>query len=120
MVALAIMVFAIAVESHAECNCVAYATEALSSIHVRLKTIPSIGVNPWFRHPGAYAAGVVNIRDIEDCHTLLHEFIHHAQWLKYGDARDVHENWQREMDAPHLTMLAEGEYGRAQCKPMSD
>lgn len=99
----------------AECNCVAYAIDALNSVHIRLKTVPAIAVNDWFRHPGAYARGVVNVRDIEDCHTLLHEFVHHAQWLKYGDATTLQENWQREMDAAQTTMLAEIEFGRPQC-----
>lgn len=99
-----------------DCNCVHYAWRALASIHVRLKTLPSIAVNDWFRHPGAYARGVANVRDIEDCHTLLHEFVHHAQWLKYGDARGLQENWQREMDAAQTTMLAEREYGRPACQ----
>lgn len=99
----------------AECNCVAYSIDALKALHIRLKTVPSIAVNDWFKHPGAYARGVVNVRDIEDCHTLLHEFVHHAQWLKYGDAKTLQENWQREMDAAQTTMLAEIEFGRPQC-----
>lgn len=99
----------------AECNCVAYSINALKSVRVRLRTIPSIAVNDWFRHPGAYAHGVANVRDIDDCHTLLHEFVHHAQWLKYGDAITLQENWQREMDAARWTAQAETEYGRPQC-----
>lgn len=100
----------------ADCNCVSYAINALQSIHIRLKTVPSIAVNDWFKHPGAYRRSVVNIRNIEDCHTMIHEMIHHAQYLKYGDARTLQENWQREMDAARTTMLAESEYGGPTCE----
>lgn len=106
---------AAAAEETKQCNCVAYAVEALAGIHVRLRTLPAIGVNDWFSHPGVYARGVVNLRNIEDCHTLLHELVHHAQWLKYGDARTLHENWQREMEAAMLTMHAESEMGAPRC-----
>lgn len=118
MVALAIVIFAVAVESHAQCNCVQYAIDALQSLHIRLRTLPSIGENvpegiPGSAHNwlGSYKNGVVIIRDINDCRTLLHEFLHHMQFLKYGAAVSVQENWQREMQADSITRLAESEIG---------
>ena len=116
MMLLALVIFFFVIEARANCNCVAYSINALSSLHIRLRTLPSIAVNDWFKHPGAYRRSVVNIRDIEDCHTMVHEMIHHAQYLKYGDARTLQENWQREMDAAQITMLAEREYGGPTCE----
>lgn len=98
------------------CNCVAYAVESLQSIQIKLRTLPAIAVNDWCKkgHPGCYMRGVMFIRSIDDCRTMIHEFVHHAQWLKHGDARDSHENWRREMQAAMQTMYAIREYG--ECK----
>lgn len=112
---IALLVWSGASLADEPCNCVAYAIEALKSVGIKLKTIPSIAVNDWCKHPGCYRRGVVNIKDINDCRTLIHEFVHHAQWLHDGDALDNHENWRREMQAAVLTMHAESEYGA--CKP---
>lgn len=125
MIALAIMVLAVAVESRAAeselpdvagivrpaeaCDCVTWSIEALHYVRIRLKTIPSIGVNDWFKHPGSYSRGVVNVRDINNCRVLLHEFAHHYQWERDGDAKDTHENWRREMEAAFITTRAESE-----------
>lgn len=98
-----------AAEEHAPCNCVAWSIEALSRVHIRLATIPNIGVNDWFRHPGAYSRGVVNVRDVDNCRVMLHEFVHHMQWLKRGDAVSAQEWQARELQAAMITMLAESE-----------
>lgn len=91
------------------CNCVAYSIEALSRVHIRLRTIPSIGVNDWFKHAGSYSRGVVNIADINNCRVMIHELAHHWQWLRWGDAKTPQEWQQREMQAAMITMLAENE-----------
>lgn len=104
----AFLLLVICAPAHA-CNCVAYSIEALSRVHIRLKTIPAIAENDWFKHPGAYSRGVVNVRDVDNCRVMLHEFVHHAQWLKYGDATTAFEWQRREMQAAQITMLAESE-----------
>ena len=91
------------------CNCVTYSIKALHMVHLKLKTVPNIAVNDWFKHPGAYSRGVVNIKDINNCQVMLHEFIHHIQWEAYGDALDIHEWQRREMQAAQITMIAAGE-----------
>lgn len=100
--------------ANAACNCVAYSVEALRSLHFRLKTLPNIAENDWCKHAGCYAASVLYIKNIDDCHTMLHEFVHHMQWLHGGDARDATENYRREMQAAFITNLAELEYGRCE------
>jgi hypothetical protein len=93
------------------CKCVDYAIEALSFANIRLATIPSIAVNDWFKHVGSYSQGVVNIANINDCHTMLHEFVHHWQWLHHGNAKDLNEWRAREMQAAMMTMNLEAEKG---------
>ena len=91
------------------CNCVAYSIEALARVHIRLQTIPSIAENDYYNHPGAYSQGIVNVKDVDNCRVMLHEFIHHWQWLKDGNATTLHEWQRREMQAAMITMLAESE-----------
>lgn len=93
------------------CNCVNHSIEALGAVHIRLRTIPSIGVNNWHRFPGVYSRGVVEVADINDCRVLLHEFIHHWQWLQHGDALDFNEWQRRELQATLITARAESETG---------
>lgn len=94
------------------CNCVAYSIEALSRVHIHLKTIPSIAENNWYKHAGSYSRGVVNIVNIDNCRVMLHEFVHHWQWLRYGNAQDIHEWQRRENQAAMVTMFAESEMER--------
>lgn len=93
------------------CNCVAYAIAALRTVGIRLKIIPSIGVNDWHKHKGDYSRHVVHIRDINDCRTMIHEFVHEYQYERDGDGLDYHEWHRREMKAAMLTMHAEAEMG---------
>lgn len=93
------------------CDCNWYAYSALKHSGLRMATIPSIVVTDEFKYPGAYARGVVYVKDIDDCRVRLHEFVHHIQWLRYGDATDVHEWQRRENQAAMVTMLAESNYG---------
>lgn len=95
--------------SASACNCVAYSIEALSRVHIRLKTIPSIAENDYYKHPGAYSRGVVNVRNVDNCRVMLHEFAHHMQYEKGGDAKDIQEWQARELQAAMITMLAENE-----------
>ncbi len=105
-------IFLMMVEPAHSCDCTAYAIDALKSVHIRLRTVPALAEDYSIKHKGAYANGLVLVKDVDDCHTVLHEFVHHAQWLKYGSARSAMENYQREMDASVVTMNAEVEYGR--------
>lgn len=99
-----------------QCNCVAYAIAALKTVGIRLRVIPWIGVNDYTKHKGFFSSHVVGIRDINDCRTMIHEFVHEWQYERdAGDSLDAHENWRREMQAAKITMYAELEMGR--CKP---
>lgn len=98
-----------------ECQCVPYAIEALKSVGIRLKTMPNIAVNDFCHSRGCYRTGVLFIKDINDCRTMIHELVHHFQYERYGEALDAHENWRNEMQAARVTMHAEIEYGL--CKP---
>lgn len=91
------------------CDCVAYSVEALKRVHIRLAVLPVIEQNDDCKHPGCYRRGTVKVKDINNCRVLLHEFAHHYQWERDGDAKDYHENWRREMEAAFITMRAESE-----------
>lgn len=92
--------------SHA-CDCTWYAYSALKAHGIRMATVPSLVVNADQRYPGMYSRGVVSVKDTEDCRVRIHEYVHHVQWLKYGDAFDIHEWQRRENQAAMLTMIVE-------------
>lgn len=79
-----------------------------------MSTVPAIVVTDERKYPGAYSRGVVYVKDIDDCRVRLHEMVHHVQWLKYGDAQDLHEWQRRELQAATVTMIVENEAGRCQ------
>lgn len=93
------------------CECVPYAIEALKRVHIRLKFIPSIAVNRNHRSPGYFRRGIVEVWDINDCRTLVHELVHESQWEKDGDAADIHENHRRELKADAIAREAMSEMG---------
>lgn len=86
------------------CDCTFYAIEALQRVGVKLKTIPAVTVNEWYRYPGMYTpigTGVVAVHDSSDCRVLTHEFYHHFQAL-HGVPLDE----RAERDAAIVTMFA--------------
>ena len=89
------------------CDCTWYAYSALKAHGIRMQTVPSIVVTDERKYPGAYSRGVVYVKNVDDCRVRLHEFIHHVQWLKYGDAVEIHEWQRRENQAAMLTMIIE-------------
>lgn len=97
-------------DAHA-CDCNWYAYSALKQSGLHMKTIPAIVVTDEFKYPGAYSRGVVYVKDVDDCRVRLHEFVHHIQWLRYGDATDGHEWQRRENQAAMVTMTVESEVG---------
>lgn len=93
------------------CNCTWYAYTALKHVGVRIPTVPSLVETDEFKHPGAYSRSVMYVKDVDNCRVVLHEMVHHAQWLMRGDATDMHEWQRRENQAALITMLAESETG---------
>lgn len=92
------------------CDCMWWAYTALKHTGVRIQTVPALVQTNAFKYPGAYGRGVMYVRDVDNCSVILHELVHHVQWLRYSDAQDMHEWQRRENQAAALvTMLAESE-----------
>lgn len=103
--ALAVVLFA----SVANATCVEQAVNALGEIHVRVRSLPVVEVDPALRTLGSYSRGVVKVRDEAACVVVLHELVHHWQWERWGDAKDMGEWTQREMQAEQMTRQVQRE-----------
>lgn len=86
-------------------DCAIEAWQRLEAIRVYLRTVPAVTVAD-VGHKGSYRAGVVAIRDPEDCWTMTHEFAHHWQFERWGEAKDAAEWHSREMQANLFTRQA--------------
>lgn len=93
------------------CDCTWYAYSALKAHGIRMATVPAVAVTDDIKYPGVYSRGVVYVKDIENCRVRLHEFVHHVQWLHYGDAVELHEWNRRELQAAMITMIVETQVG---------
>lgn len=90
-------------------DCVSYAHDGLRVLHLAIRSEPTYAFMDKASGPlGRYSRGKVDVRT-HDCRVLLHEFIHHWQWEKWGDAKDANEWHAREMQADLLTRKAEQE-----------
>ena len=98
------------------CNCVEYSLEALSRLHIKIKVIPDIQTRDVSPYLGIYERGTVKIKDIENCHVMLHEFVHHLQWERNGDAKDMNEWHRREVQAEMVTRQAISAMSGEECK----
>lgn len=96
------------------CDCLPYATKAVKSLGIKIETAPLLVWQPDLKRPGRYAAGIIFVRDLQDCRTTLHELFHHAQWERAKDAKSEAEWHSREMEAAMFTMFAEEKYGTCQ------
>lgn len=79
----------------------------LRSIGIKLKSLPQVIEEPNNKWPGDFSLGVIHVRDLNDCQTLRHEFIHAWQEERDGGpAKDYNEWWAREMQAEQLSKRA--------------
>lgn len=88
-----------------------YAYSSLKHMGAKVPTVPALVQTDAFKHPGAYSKGVMYVQDVTNCHVTLHELVHHVQWLRSGDAKDIHEWQRRENEAAMVVMLTESEFG---------
>lgn len=78
----------------------------LRSIGIRLKSLPQVIEEPNNKWPGDFSLGVIHIRSLTDCQTLLHEYVHFWQYERWGSAQDYNEWNAREMQAEQLSRRA--------------
>lgn len=95
-------------------DCTAVAIAALKLIGITLATIPQVVPGEGHGH-GEYRPGFVYVRDAHDCRVVLHEFVHHKQYLTIGRMpRNLSEYFLWEREAAMLTMYAMAEYEESQ------
>lgn len=85
-------------------NCVQWAIFLLTCIGAPIPTVPSIAVTAAIAPlEGAYTENRVYVQDVNNCPVMLHEFVHHLQWLATGPATTQGEWWDREIEAQQVT-----------------
>lgn len=87
-------------------ECASYAVQALEAVGMRLRTVPAVVATQQFRHIGVYAKGVVYVHDASSCRVMVHEFVHHYQWLASGQRDSEPHMWSDEITAAGVTTLA--------------
>lgn len=78
----------------------------LKNIGIRLKTLPQVIEEKNNKWPGDFTLGVIHVRSLDDCQTLLHEYVHFWQYENWGSARDYNEWHARELQAEQLSKRA--------------
>ena len=116
-VALVTIMYVTIAPHHAHaCDCTDYAFHALRSVGLKLKTVPAVALT---LERSRYKQGVTWINKADErpnhpCQVEVHEFVHHYQWLRDGDAITAGQWWQRENDADITTRYAQAQYGECE------
>lgn len=81
----ALLLVLLASPALAECDCMWYAYTALKRIDVKLRTFPAVTQSTEHGKHGYYLRGVVGVPDVNECKAMVHEFVHHYQYERYGE-----------------------------------